>query len=112
MPPQREPWNQRRGSRIAACMEDEARPAFLFQCGEKNLFAVTRDATGGILPSDRCLPGWQLRRRFLLGPKEPPPFSMDPGSILQGIHSRGYYIWRGRLHWREGSRLARPPSSR
>lgn len=82
-------------------MEDEARPAFLFQCGEKHLFAVTRDATGGILPSDPGLPGWVLRGRFLLGPSEPPPFPVEPVQILRGIHSRGYYIWRGRIHWPE-----------
>jgi len=75
-------------------LSDDARPAFLFQCGESNLWAITLDATGALLPKDACEAEWVLRKTFPLGVHEPVPAPIDPEPMIRGIDADGYYLWR------------------
>ena len=75
-------------------LDVDARPAFLFQCGESDLWAATLDGSGAILPKQRCEEGWVLRRKFPLGVHEPVPAAIDPEPIIRGIGADGYYLWR------------------
>jgi hypothetical protein len=80
-------------------MHDDATTAYLFQCGESDLFAVSRDQTGANIPREQCAQGWLLRDRFRLGVHELMPASIEPEPILRGIAADGYYIWRrGLMH--------------
>ena len=72
----------------------DARPVFLFQCGESDLWVTTLDGSGAILPKQRCEEGWVLRRKFPLGVHEPVPAAIDPEPIIRGIGADGYYLWR------------------
>jgi hypothetical protein len=75
-------------------LDTDARPAFIFQCGESDLHAVTLDGSGSNLPKSMCKEGWVLRTKFPLGVHEPVPASIDPEPILRGILADGYFIWR------------------
>jgi hypothetical protein len=75
-------------------MTDDARTAYLFQCGTEELFAVSRDKVGEALPRSSCTQGWLLRQEFQLGPREPVPALIEPESIIRSINAKGYYIWR------------------
>jgi len=80
-------------------MHDDATTAYLFQCGETDLFAVSHDQTGANIPRAQCAQGWLLRQKFRLGVREPPPASIEPEPILRGIAADGYFIWRrGSMH--------------
>jgi len=70
-----------------------SRPAFLFQCGDSNLCAITLDESGGNLPKDECEYGWRLLQSFALGVQEPIPASVNPENVITGIEVRGFYIW-------------------
>ena len=76
-------------------MSGDAQKAFLFQCGNEQLFAVSLDKTGVNIPRSTCTQGWLLREEFLLGVQEPVPAAISPEPILRGITAKGYYIWRG-----------------
>jgi hypothetical protein len=69
-------------------LSDDARPAFLFQCGESNLWAITLDATGALLPKDACEAEWVLRKTFPLGVHEPVPAPIDPRTDDKGDRCR------------------------
>jgi hypothetical protein len=75
-------------------LSDDARPAFMFQCAESNLWAITLDGSGAVLPKDRCTEGWVLRQKFPLGVHEPLPFPIDPEPIIRAIDADGYFLWR------------------
>ena len=80
-------------------MHDDATMAYLFQCGESDLFAVSHDRTGANIPRAQCAQGWFLRDKFRLGIREPIPAPIEPEPILRGIAADGYYIWRrGSMH--------------
>jgi hypothetical protein len=80
-------------------MHDDATTAFLFQCGENDLFAVSRDRSGANIPTADCVGGWLLRDTFLLGVREPVPAAIGPEPILRGIAADGYFIWAaGKMH--------------
>jgi hypothetical protein len=80
-------------------LHDDATTAFLFQCGESDLFAVSRDQTGVNIPKAECVEGWHLREMFRLGVREPVPAPIQPEPILRGIAANGYFIWRrGTMH--------------
>ena len=68
--------------------------AYLFECGDDALFAVTLDPAGSNIPQRTCLQGWRRIAEFALGVHEPTPVAIAPERILQGIRSIGYYIWR------------------
>jgi hypothetical protein len=75
-------------------MSCDAQNAFLFQCGDEQLFAVSLDNTGVNLPRNTCTQGWLLREKVLLGVQEPVPAAISPDPILSGIDAKGYHIWR------------------
>ena len=54
-------------------LHDDATTAFLFQCGNSDLFAVSHDQTGANIPTGECPERWQLRNTFRLGVREPVP---------------------------------------
>jgi len=68
--------------------------AYLFECGDDALFAVSVDKDGSNLPQRTCPQGWRRVAQFALGVHEPMPVEIDPARILQAIRSIGYYIWR------------------
>ena len=76
-------------------MHDDNRTAYLFRCGDEDLFGVTHDQTGANLPRTTCTQGWLLRTDFQLGAREPVPAPIMSEPILRGIRAVGYYIWRG-----------------
>ena len=74
---------------------DDSQAAYLFQCGNEELFAVSLDRSGAGLPRSSCTQGWILRQEFQLGVQKPVPAAIAPEPILRGIILRRYYIWRG-----------------
>ena len=72
----------------------ETLQAYLFQCDENGLYAVSLDASGADLARGPCAEGWRFKVAFRLGVHEPVPASIDPEPILRGIRARGYYVWR------------------
>jgi hypothetical protein len=78
-------------------LDVDANPAFVFQCGGRNLWAVTLDGSGASLPRDACHDGWRLARKFPLGVREPVPIiAVNAETVLQGILAEGYCLWRPR----------------
>ena len=75
-------------------MQVDAQTAYLFQCGDEELFAVSPDKAGKNIPRTSCTQGWQLRQEFKLGAENPVPVAIGSRSILRGIIAKGYYIWR------------------
>ena len=73
---------------------DDAKTAFLFQCGESDLFAVSLDKTGANIPAADCIEGWQRRDVFRLGVQEAMPVTISPEPVLRGLEADGYFIWR------------------
>lgn len=68
--------------------------AYLFQCGDEGLFAVSTDKAGNNIPRSSCTQGWLMRQQFQLGTQDPVPAAIDPEPILRGLIAKGYYIWR------------------
>ncbi len=56
---------------------------------------TSHDITGANLPRTTCAGGWLLHRKFELGINAEVPAPITPEPIIRGIHSAGYYIWRG-----------------
>ena len=81
-------------------MPDTARTAYLFQCKDEDLYAVSHDITGANIPRSPCTRGWVLCEAFQLGRRAslPAPIMAEP--VMHGIADRGYYVWRG---WSGGS---------
>ncbi len=75
-------------------LHDDARTAFLFQCGKSDLFAVSLEESGGNIPLDACGEGWHYRETFQLGVHEALPIAVSPEPVLRGIEADGYFIWR------------------
>ena len=75
-------------------MPDDAQTAYLFQCGDEELFAVSPDKAGKNIPRSSCTQGWFLRQEFRLGKQDPVPAAISPEPILRSIIAKGYYIWR------------------
>ena len=76
-------------------MPGDARTAYLFQCEDEELFAVSPDKAGANIPRSSCTQGWLLREEFQLDVNEPVPAAITAKPILRGIIAKGYYIWRG-----------------
>jgi hypothetical protein len=77
-----------------AQMLDDARTAYLFQCGDEDLFAVSPDKDGKNIPRSSCTQGWLLQRELQLGTRDLAATAISPKTILRGIIDKGYYIWR------------------
>jgi len=75
-------------------MLGDAQPAYLFQCGDEELFAVSPDRAGKNIPRSSCTQGWLLRQEFQLGAQKPVPAAISPEPVLRSITDKGYYIWR------------------
>lgn len=75
-------------------MSDDAQTAYLFQCGDEELFAVSPDRAGDNIPRTSCTQGWLLRQKVQLDTQVPVPAAVGPEPILRGITDKGYYIWR------------------
>ena len=78
-------------------MQDDAQTAYLFQCGDEELFAVSPDKAGTNIPRSSCTQGWMLRQVFQLGRQGPVPIAISPEPVLRSITDKGYYIWRAGL---------------
>jgi hypothetical protein len=78
-------------------MRDDAQTAYLFQCGDEELFAVSPDKGGENIPRSSCTQGWLLRQEFQLGRQNPVPAAIAPEPVLRSITDKGYYIWRAGL---------------
>jgi hypothetical protein len=77
----------------------DALDAYLFECDDDALYAVSLDPLGANIPRRSCLQGWRRIAEFALGVHEPMSVAIDPETVLQGVRSVGYYIWReGRKH--------------
>jgi len=75
-------------------MQTDVQTAYLFQCGNEDLFAVSYDKTGGSIPRSSCACGWLLRQDFQLGMQNLLAAPVEPEPIIRGITAMGYYIWR------------------
>ena len=75
-------------------LDDDARTAFLFQCGESPWFAISPDKSGANIPAVNCAEGWHYRATFRLGIHEVMPVAIEPEPILRGIQANGYFVWR------------------
>jgi hypothetical protein len=73
---------------------DDRLDAYLFQCDDNGLYAVSLLPSGRDLPRGICAQGWELRSAFSLSVNEPVPAAIDPEPILRGIRAKGYYVWR------------------
>lgn len=71
----------------------DALKAYLFQCDDSGLYAVSLDPTGRNIPRGSCPQGWRLKTEFLLGVRQPVPASIPPEPILRGVRNVGYYVW-------------------
>ena len=74
--------------------QGDALQAYLFQCDDERLFAVSLLPSGSNIPRSACADGWRFKAAFALGVHFPVPASIDPEPILRGIRALGYYIWR------------------
>jgi hypothetical protein len=76
-------------------MNDTTRTAYLFQCMDEDLYAVSHEITGANIPRSVCTQGWRFCEEFQLGRRAyvPAPVMAEP--ILKGIADKGYYVWRG-----------------
>lgn len=74
--------------------DTETVQAYLFQCDDNGLFAVSLDSAGANIPREACVEGWRFKTAFALGVQEAVPAPIDPEPILRGIRANGYYIWR------------------
>ena len=79
---------------IGPALSVDSRPAFLFECAESDLWAITLDESGAVLPKDKCREKWVLRQKFPLGVHEPVPVPIDPEPIIRAIDADGYFLWR------------------
>jgi hypothetical protein len=52
--------------------------AYLFECDDDGLFAVSLDPLGRNIPRNACLEGWRCKTGFLLGVHLPVPAAIDP----------------------------------
>jgi hypothetical protein len=75
-------------------VSEDARTAYLFRWKGEDLFAVSLDRMGLNIPRTTCARGWRFTK-FQLGLYEPVPAGIMPESILRGIATFGYFIWRG-----------------
>lgn len=88
-------------------MHSEAQTAYLFQCRDEELFAVSSDRTGANIPRSSCTRGWQLRQEFQLSTQDPIPAPIEPLPIIRAIGDKGYYIWRD-ICWAQRTNIPSP----
>jgi hypothetical protein len=98
-------------------MPSDARTAYLFQCGNEDLFSVSPEKAGANLPRSICTPGWLLRQEFQLGALNPVPAFIKPAPIIRDLNAKGYYIWRDpcwaqrETHWLQATTPGAPSTA-
>jgi hypothetical protein len=80
-------------------MHDASRTAYLFQCEDEDLYAVSMTVQGATSP-DRLARKAGACEVFQLGRHSPVPAPIMAETILKGILDAGYYMRRG---WSSGS---------
>lgn len=75
-------------------MQESTQTAYLFQCGEEELFAVTQDASGRNIPRSSCTQSWRLSETFHLRDRTVAPNTLGQEAMRKGISAKGFYIWR------------------
>ena len=79
--------------------EAGAQQAYLFECDDNTLHAVSLDPTGRNIPRNFCLGGWHLKAEFALGVQDLVPAATSPEPVIRGVNEAGYFIWRdGQMH--------------
>jgi len=68
--------------------------AYLFECDDDALFAVSLDAEGSNIPRRSCPQGWRRISEFALDAPDPIMAGIPVQTLMQGLLSVGYYIWR------------------
>jgi hypothetical protein len=68
--------------------------AYLFACDDDALFAVSLDAQGSNIPRRSCPQGWRRISELALGAPDPMVAGIPVPTLMQGLLSVGYYIWR------------------
>jgi hypothetical protein len=68
--------------------------AYLFECDDEALFAVSLDAEGSNIPRRSCPQGWRRISEFALNAPDPITAGIPVQTLMQGLLSVGYYIWR------------------
>ena len=64
-------------------MQVDAQTAYLFQCGDEELFAVSPDKAGKNIPRSSCTQGWLFRQEFQLGAQDPLPAPIESETIIR-----------------------------
>ena len=67
---------------------------FVFECSP-DLYAITNDATGSNLPSDRCKAGWRFLRTITLSKGEKHRIVLNVTEALADIAAKGYHLVDG-----------------
>jgi hypothetical protein len=75
-------------------LDNDTRAAYLFRCGDTDLYAISLDPQGRNIPVADCKYTWRLEASFRLGVHEPVPIAIDPEPILRGISAEGYFVCR------------------
>ena len=75
-------------------MLDKDQTAYLFQCGDERIFAVTPDKAGKNIARASCEGGWLLRQALVLDGSVQTPDALRPETLLRSIATKGFYIWR------------------
>jgi len=68
--------------------------AYLFECDDDALFAISLDAEGSNIPRRSCPQGWRRISEFALDAPDPITAGIPVQTLMQGLLSVGYYIWR------------------
>jgi len=79
--------------------QSDALEAYLFECDDPGLHAVSLDRSGSNIPRTAGCGPWSLKTAFALGIHEPLPIAIAPEPILRALRANGYYVWReGMVH--------------
>jgi len=68
--------------------------AYLFECDEDALFAISLDALGSNIPRRSCPQGWRRISELELGGPDRVASGIPVPALLQSLLSVGYYVWR------------------
>jgi hypothetical protein len=77
---------------VDPALDDDSRPASLFETLDGKFLAVCLDRAGASLPRANG-ENWQFQTEFRLGVHEPVPVAIDPEPLLRGIKANGYFVW-------------------
>ena len=73
------------------------RTVHVFQCGDDDLFGITRDETGGNLPTNECTGGWRFITTLELEEGLPPrgmvvAWQERDAAVRAAIADHGYFL--------------------